>query len=307
MTIARAKFLALQCAKNAVSGRGLEALLAYFGAWWLVLQITDYFVKDSPFTAIVRVHLPLFLSSGVAFAIWRCRPISRIAFRLKDRDVTIALAIGDLFSFKGAVVVGSNTTFDVSTKVISEKSAQGQFTKRYYDGESQLEAELEAQLRELTFEELEAARMGKNKRYRLGTVVQLQPKARIGYLVAISHINEHGIAEGTFDGLKNALVELWVFIGSRGSKDQIVMPALGSGFGRLTQSRETIVQEIIKSFVAACAEKTFCENLTIVLAERDVLEKQIDFDSLGEYLKYVCRYTEFSDLRSKDRFGTPDA
>jgi Domain of unknown function (DUF6430) len=306
VTVKRFEFLFLQSLKNVFSALGLGAFLASFGALWLVVEITDYFAKGTLAGAFVHDHWGLFLLLGIAFTLWRCRPLMKIALKLKDRDVTITLAIGDLFSFKGAMVIGSNSTFDVSNTVISEKSIQGQFTKKYYAGESQLEAELAVQLKDLACEDLEGKRMGKCKRYAIGSVVHLRPKDRTGYLLAISDINEHGNSSGTFEKLKQALAELWVFIGHRGAKEPLVMPVLGSGFTRLTQPRQQIVQEIIKSFVAACAERTFCENLIIVLNERDVLEKQIDFVSLGEYLKYVCRYTEFSD-RTSERLGTPEA
>jgi Domain of unknown function (DUF6430) len=125
-------------------------------------------------------------------------------------------------------------------------------------------------------------------------------------MLAIAHLNEHGNAFGTFDGLKEALAELWVFIGNRGSKERIVVPVLGSKYTRLVESRQVIVQEIIKSFVAACTERTFCEDLVIVLSATDVFEKKIDFDALCDYLKHVSLYTEVS-ARSAERVGTAEA
>jgi hypothetical protein len=296
----RFQFLIVQSLKNVISGRGAAAILSAFGALWMVVEITDYFAKDSQAIVWVHEHFGIFLLAGLGFTLWRCRPQRKIALKLKDRDVTITLAIGDLFSFKGAVVIGSNSTFDVSNKVISGDSIQGQFTKKYYAGDGPLEAELDAQLKELTYENLEGKRL-----YPIGSVVRLRPKDRTGYLLAIADINEHGTSSGSFEKLKQALAEFWVFVGSRGEKEPLVIPVLGTGFTRLPQSRQLVVQEIIKSFVVACAERVFCDNLTIVLREADVLEKEINFSSLGEYLKYVCRYTPFSD-RSADRVGTPE-
>lgn len=272
----------------------------------MVVEITDYFAKDSPAIAWVHTHFGIFLLLGFGFTLWQCRPQMQIALKLKDRDVMITLAIGDLFSFRGTIVIGSNSTFDVSSKIISEESIQGQFAKKYYAGDGQLEAELDAQLKDLTYENLEGKRLGKSKRYPIGSVVRLRPRDRTGYLLAISDINEHGTSSGTFDKLKQALAEFWVFVGSRGEKERLVIPVLGTGFTRLPQSRQLVVQEIIKSFVVACSERVFCDSLIIVLRETDVLEKEIDFTSLGEYLKYVCLYTEFSD-RSAKRVGTPEA
>lgn len=305
MTLKRLQFLFFGECQKLFSSDGAEALFSSFGVMWMSVSVIDYFAKASRLALFIHGNWRLFLVLGAASTLWRCRPQPAVSLKLKNRDVTITLAIGDVFSFDGAIVIGSNTTFDISSQVISEKSIQGQFTQKYYVGENQLDAEIEAQIRNLQCEELEGERLGKCKRYAIGSVVKLRPKERTGYLLALTDINEHGVSRGTFDNLKQALAELWVFIGDRGSKEALVMPILGSGFTRLPQRREEIAQEIIKSFIAACAEKTFCEDLTIVFRDNDVLDKQIDFDALCDYLKHVCLYTEFSGSTNRS-IGTPE-
>jgi hypothetical protein len=306
LTLNRAVFYFKTTVGNAVSTKGLSAVLSAFGALWLCISIADYFAKETSVPSEIRGHWWAFFIAGVVIALWICRPLLRVAEKLKDRDVTIELAIGDIFSFKGAIIVGTNSTFDtgLSNQLISERSIQGQFTKKYYGDAIQLDSELNAELNRRSHEDLAGTRAGKNKRYPLGSVVRLNPKGRTGYFLAIAHMNEHGNSLGTFEGLKQSLGDLWVFIGHRGSKEPIVMPVLGSGFTRLPQPRHIIVQEIIKSFIAACSERTFCENLTIVLGEKDLLEHQIDFMALRAYLHHVCTYTEFA-MNNGDRVGTP--
>jgi hypothetical protein len=57
--------------------------------------------------------------------------------------------------------------------------------------------------------------------------------------------------------------------------------------------------------VAACAEKTFCENLTIVINERDLFQNEIDFSALGEYLKHVSLHTQLG-YRNGEKVGTAE-
>ena len=173
----------------------------------------------------------------------------------------------------------------------------------YYGNTDQLDSVLNAGLNGKTYKELAGKRIGKNKRYPMGTVVRIDLKDRTAYFLAIADMNEHGNSSGTFEGLKQSLADLWVFIGDRGQKETILIPVLGTGFTRLSQPRHVIVQEIILSFIAACSERTFCDNLTVVLGERDVSENQIDFMALKDYLHHVCTYTEFA--RNSDRVGTP--
>ncbi|MBZ5627951.1 MAG: DUF6430 domain-containing protein [Acidobacteriia bacterium] len=307
MTFSRILFYVVTLFQNLFSVKGLSALLSSFGVLWTFINLADYF------------HLALqsnlqkagwwFFVVGLLGAVWICRPTLTVSEKLKGRDVVVQIAIGNMFSFDGAIVVGTNSTFDteISRRLISGKSIQGQFTSKYYGDYTSLETELDGALSVsgIMPEPLSGPRAGKTKRYPLGTVVRVNPKNRTGYFLAITHINDHGVAGDTsFEDLKQSLGKLWLFIGQQGLKEPVAMPVLGSGFARLAQPRQVIVQEIIKSFIAACAEKTFCDKLTIVLAANDVRRHQVDFKALREYLHHVCTYTEFA-VDTGDRVGTP--
>jgi len=216
---------------------------------------------------------------------------------LNGRDVIVEIAVGDIFKFPGAIIIGSNTTFDtrVSSTLISANSVQGRFTNTYYSDETQLDGELANGLSGMQYVPLLGPRQGKTKRYEIGTTVQLNPKGRRAYFVAIADINEHGVAEGSFEKLRDALAELWVHIGSRGLKEPLVMPVLGTGFSRLTQTRAEVVREILKSFVAACSERVFADRLTIVIFPADMKEHRLSLDELEAFLKHICVYTDFSN------------
>lgn len=305
MSVRRATYYFRALLRNIASLKGLSALLSSFGALWLCVEIADHFFKETKLQGLIESLWWLFLLAGVGIAVWICRPVLLVTARLRDRDVHIEIAIGDVFGFDGSIVVGSNSTFDtkISRELISESSVQGQFTRRYYGEEQLLDAELNAALNGYAYEDLTGNRVGKTRRFPLGTVVKVSPKNRTGYFVAIAHINDHGVASGTFDTLKNCLAELWLFIGERGMKEPLVVPVLGTGFTRLIPTRQVIVQELIKSFVAACSERTFCDKLTIVIAESDAIKHRTDLEALGGYLNHVCNYTEFSN-NANERLGT---
>lgn len=303
MTGVRALYYGRTLVKNLVSVKGATATLSSLGVLYTVLKFADYFnfAKQSA----IQPYWWGFLGAGVFGAIWICRPKLSSVCKLKDRDISIEIAIGDLFAFDGALIVGTNTTFDtqISRELIDGTSVQGQFTTRYYGDHTSLDNELNSKLDGFDHEKLVGKRKGKANRYQIGTAVKLQPKDRTGYFVAICDINEHGTASGKFEQLQQALSQLWVFIGSHGAKEKLVMPVLGTRFMRLKPSRQVVTQEIIKSFIAACSEKTFCEKLTIVLHEADVLDNKIDINALSSYLQHLCTYTEFS-ANTAERTGT---
>lgn len=282
--------------RGLMSARAATSILSSFGALWLFVEITAWFLASTNVPQWLRDHWWLFGAVGLVVAAFRCFPKTAVSHKLNGRDVTVEIAIGDLFSFDGAMIVGSNSTFDtrISAQMISERSVQGAFTRKYFADESSLDVEIAAGLHGIPHEELSGRRLGKSDRYPIGTVVRLSLKDRTAYFVAIADINEHGVAEGSLEKLKVALAETWVHIGSRGLKEHLVMPVLGSGFSRLPQTREQILREIVKSFVAACSERVLADRLTIVLSPRDVAEHKISLQELGAFLEHVCRYAEWS-------------
>lgn len=282
--------------RNLISIKAGSALLSSFGVLWLFIEVGVYFFANTQFSSTLHQSWLLFLISGIFIATVICRPRIRVSCKLNGRDVSIEIAIGNIFDFPGALIIGSNTTFDtqISKKLISDKSIQGQFTKRYYGDETQLDSELQASLASIDHEVLTVNHAGKNLKYPIGTVVRLNPTNRTAYFVAIAHINEHGVAEGTYEQLKVALGNLWVFIGTKGIKESLVVPVLGTGFSRITKPREEVIREIVNSFKAACAEKIFCDKLTIVISPKDIQHYQISLERLGAFIQHICTYTEFS-------------
>lgn len=295
-TASRLRHYAWSWARNLGSRAALSVALASFGALWLCVQVVTYFLPEER-VQWLRDRWWLFLVVGLAMALWRCRPRRSFVSNVAGRDITVEIAVGDVFKYPGALIVGSNTTFDteVSGKLISETSVQGSFTRKHCQSVSELDSALVVALRGTAGVRLEGERVGKSTRYPLGTTARVEQGGRIAYFVAIAHINRHGSAQGTLEGLRESLASLWWHIGERGNRERLVAPVLGSGFARLAERRDLIVREIVKSFIAACSERAFAERLTIVLSPKDVIEHRISTDALNAFVGHVCRYSGFSE------------
>lgn len=274
--------------------RVLSALLASFGGMWLGAEILSFFSASAG--DWLRGQWIAFLIAGIAIATWQNRPRVRFSCRLSGRDVTIEVRVGNMFALPGAFVIGSNTTFDteLETGLISRRSVQGQFTLAFYDSVKHLDSDLTAALAGIGFETTTAGKKGKMAAYPIGTTICVGPKGRRAYFLALAEINAHGVAQATFDDLKNSLPKLWDYIATKGGDfGPIVMPVLGSGFSRLPQRRDEIIREIVKSFVAACSSYRPTEALTIVVPFSDFYDHQLDLIELEAYVRHVCRYTEY--------------
>lgn len=286
--------------------RALASLLSAFGALWLAVEIATFFLDGTVWPEAIRQKWMWFGIAGIGLAGWMCKPQRIVSHKLNGRDVTISITIGDMFAIPGALIIGSNTTFDtrVSRDLIASNSVQGVFTKKYYGDEAQLDREIASGLVGHRNTELTGTRVGKNRRYEAGTCIRLNPRARTAYFVAIADINEHGTASSNFEVLKDSLSKLWVFVATRGLKEALIMPVLGTGYSRLSQPREEIVRETIKSFIAACSERTFADSLTIVLTPQDIDKHHISLEDLGLFLEHECRYASFAS-NHRNAIGTP--
>lgn len=276
--------------------RASSALLGSFGAMWLFAEIASFFSSDAG--TWLRRQWIAFLVLGIVGAVWQNRPRVRFACRLTGRDVVIEIRVGNMFDLSGAFVIGSNISFDTDTSngLISLRSVQGQFTEKYYTSVAHLDGDLKTALQGIAPESVSTTKKGKPETYQVGTTVHVVARNRRAYFVGIATMNDHGVANGSFDDLKTSLPILWDYVSTKGGDFQpLLVPVLGSGYSRLPQPREEIIRAIVNSFIAACSSSRPTEKMTIVIPFNDFYEHQVDLLELERYVQHVCRYTEYRD------------
>jgi hypothetical protein len=274
------------------------AFLSAIGFFWLITEISAFIVES--WKGQLQNAWPYFLGFSALYTIYRQRPVISKCERLDGTDIRIEIRIADIFSIKAACVISTNTSFDsvVNDRIISHQSLQGMFTVLFYDKSEHLDRDLDhALLHEQATGKRQSKVGGKSKLYPIGTVAKVTPKGRTAYLLAISELNEHGVAESNFEAVKTALAALWNFVSSKGGYDAIAIPVIGTGHGRINTPRDVVIKEIIRSFVAACSERKFSSKLTVVISPRDYHDNELDIYELGDFLKYACRYSEIEPAK----------
>ena len=96
---------------------------------------------------------------------------------------------------------------------------------------------------------------------------------------------------------------MWYWISERGDKGVLIAPIFGTGHARIKIKREEVIKSIVRSFIASCSSKTYCDKLVIVLHPRDVISHQIDVEAIASFIEYSCKYAQF-DLDIKENIGT---
>lgn len=269
-----------------------ETFLSALGLFWLLTEISAFI--NSSWKPSLQSAWPYFAVASIAYTLWRRKPVLSVEERLDGTDIRIEIRIADIFTLQAAYVISTNTTFDttISSSLISENSLQGSFTRRYYDKEEYLDADIETALKDEQRVSTRPSRVGgKSDQYAIGTVAKITPKNQTVYLLAIAQLNENGVAESSFEDVRNSLAALWTFISSRGNYEPLAIPILGTGHGRINTPRDVVIKEIIRSFIAACSERKFTNKLTIVISPNDYHDHELDIHEIGEFLKYACKYT----------------
>lgn len=284
-------------------------LLSSLGTLWLITEITAFFFSAEAGGWIASKWW-LFLLVGLGMAIYSSKPKDSYKYRLNGRDVVIEIRVADAFRIPGSLIIPTNKLFDKSLngRIPKAPSLQGAFIRKHYEGDvTHLNLDVERQLEKEGYEytSLTHEEIGGVKEYKIGATIQLERKGEHFYLLALTHINDKGLAYCTNEDLQTALAELWYYISEKGKKCDIVIPLIGTGYARLSQTRDEVTRTIIRSFVASCASKNYCDKLTIALYPKDVTQYDINIQELGAFLKHVCIYTEFAERDSNSQQEQP--
>ena len=283
----------------------LISMLAYWGIISLIVEIINgLFPGVVPILLSYRWYI---LILGFFYVFYKSWPRSSFVYQISDRDTSIELKIADAFTVNGALVVPTNNLFD--TELLGDPakapSIEGQLIQQFFDGNSDyLKMEIDRQLSKDEYkDEIQSNDDGQDIVYKTGTTIRIQKNEKIFYLIALTKLNEHRRAYGSEEYLKLSLARLWYWISERGDKGVLIAPIFGTGHARIKIKREEVIKSIVRSFIASCSSKTYCDNLVIVLNPRDVISHQIDVEAIASFIEYSCKYAQF-DLDIKENIGT---
>lgn len=260
-----------------ISRAGGASWLAVFGALNLSVAALDFFdIYARDRYAAYAFWIFLVLSAAISILFFR-RPITSIEIKLPTRDICIEVRIGDLFEATGAVVISSNTVFeaDVANGKIDSDSLQGQFTKKYFPGDqSELINEIQESLKGLDGE----------APYPMGTVVPINTHGKTFYFTAMAELNEQGNASTTVKDVQKAMAGLWRFVRESGELQELAVPVIGTGRGRLRSNRKRMILTIAESFVEGSGDRKISDKMVIVVLPEDAKKFQVNLWEIKDYL-----------------------
>jgi len=258
---------------------GLTSILAIYGTLWLIIETLDFFhvyTRDQygSYTFLIFIIL------SVLLFILSKRPIKSITIPFSQYDFTIEVRIADLFDISGATVISTNTVFeaDVASGKIAVDSLQGQFTAKYFTGN---QIELIKKIKE------ELKSINSSPPYPMGTTIPIHTHGKTFYLTAMAEIGKGGNASSTIADIKKALDGLWDYVRTNGELQELAVPVIGTGRGRIKLSRKKMIALIAESFVKASEERKFTDKLIIVIRPEDSINFKINLYDIKDHLRQV--------------------
>lgn len=299
--IYRSKLVLKLTAKNA--SKILGTVFVILGMLLTVSEcIQRMFGSDIIYSWMHTYPVPILIGSCI-ISFQRNRVKLSTEYFLEGTDIKIRLQVCDVLDTDGAIVIPTNTTFDtrMEDEFISIQSVQGQFQKRYFENNlGELDEQLGERLNGRTYNELGRVN-SKNKRYLIGTVSTVTVNNQHYHFVAIADINEVGKTINTkVENIPTALEGIWSHIKTQGHIEDIAIPLIGTGkAGIAGVSRETVIRDIVHSFIAISKDVEVTERLSVCIHPLDLESKQIDLMKLDEWLRYSCKYWRFNETRRR--------
>jgi len=260
---------------------GLKSIFAIFGLFWLIVETLDFFKIYTRDQYGIYAFL-IFIILSIIISILLRRPIKSIQISFFEYDFSIEVRIANLFDISGATMISTNTIFeaDVAGGKISIDSLQGQFTAKYYTG-NQIE------LIKKISQELKI--INKTSPYPMGTTIPIHTHGKTFYFTAMAEIGEGGNSSSTLTDIKNALNGLWTYVRLNGELQELVVPVIGTGRGRVKLSRKKMISIIAESFAKASMENKFTNKLIIAIRHEDAENFGINLYDIKDHLLHVLK------------------
>ncbi len=263
------------------SVNGIKSILAIYGFIWLIIESLDFFniyTRDQ----YANYAFFVFILIAILISILRKRPLKSILIPLKGHDFNLEVRIANLFDLSGATVISSNTVFeaDVASGKISVNSLQGQFTAKYFTGnQNELIKNIKEKLKVIDG----------NAPYPMGTTIPIHTHGKTFYFTAMAVLGENGNASSTLPNIKNALEGLWKYVRNSGELQELVVPVIGTGRGRIKATRKKMIALIAESFVKESVNNKFAEKLIITVRPEDVEKFGINLYDIKDLLNHILK------------------
>lgn len=215
-----------------------------------IITIWSAFFSEQFSDFIKNNELKYFFSFVLLNAITICFiSKSKEKIKLKINDMTnIDITYGDIFSKNGIIVIPVNEYFDtlVDDVIISSKTLHGKFIKRFFQNDvTVLDTKIDEALVNKEFTINLSRKSGKNKKYPLGTIANININNRKFFLIALTNFNENDHANVLKTDYQKVLIKLFEYIENFSNAERVNIPLIGGGHSGINLSSQRKLEFIL--------------------------------------------------------------
>ncbi len=313
--------------KNFTAGRKalFKRMGIYLGSALAVFETANILLEDgtvADFCADISVcgidlrsvltNVFVYLVTGAVIALLRQGSFAHYCMNIIGTDIKIEIAMADIFSNKGEIVVPCNTTFSGRREVIGGRSIQSQMTERLRlpkdiaDSSGRNDEYFESVAEQaLKRPECRNRLVGRQKElagklydvYEYGTMASVtmpvDGKPRSIILLAVAEMLEPDKPKTDGQHLMKSIDEMWEQIAvSRTREKTLVVPIMGTGSAGITDKpQQTVARYILRTF-ADNAAGLGISKLILSVYPQDYLDDKINLEELRCYADYLCRFPD---------------
>lgn len=249
-----------------------------------VIQVITFSYTDLP-SYEWRGWFSVVLISAIV-ALFRAWPKTSFSEAFANPDVKVGVKVGNIFNQSGHLVIGFSDTFDTEIgDVVSKDSMQGQFLVYIYgNNQNKLDADLDTLLQNEESEQDATKTRGKNKRYKIGTVVVLSGQERKFFCCAYSRMGSDLKATSDINNLWISLQNLWNKIRIEGEQKTIVMPVMGTNLARVPGiSFKLPINLILLSYIINSRVEPISKEMILMVRKED--QEKVNLLEIQDFIK----------------------
>lgn len=248
-----------------------------------ILTVTSVIFIFVPISDNQKPYIGIFLLTILCIIFISLIVYSKILWRnsFYINQTKFTIKYGDLFKQKGIQVIAFNEFFDtvVDDELISSSTLNGQFINKYFSNPAELDACIASYLHDTHATEDLKRKVGKNRKYKLGTTVVVEKDQQKYMLVAFSKFDAENHAYVSFEDYLSCLVTFWLNVNKSYNGENLVIPLLGSGITRFSTgansiSHQSILEMLLLTF--KYSNLSFSHNVHITIILPKSLKPQMD-------------------------------
>lgn len=280
-------------------------LFSAFGLLWLIVEIVDYF-GTTELSDKIKSFWWLFGILGLGYAIYRIIPKKNFTFKVPDRDANVNIVSKDIFKIKGSLLITINNKFLINQDgvLLQSNSILSQFVKKHYQSKPEL---LQAEINSKLNAEFYNAYKISEHEYKVGTTILITVNNTNFYFLANTKLNAQNRSYCDKEMLEQSLNELWVYLSECASKEDFIIPLIGTGNGRLQMSREKVFKEIVLSFISSLSSKNYADSLTVCISPTDLKKHNLNLVKLAEFTNAKVTFQEYRLNGDEGQNTMPDS